>query len=84
MGNYERIYNTLDRLHERKTEINKQLDELETKLEEIEGTLDEDALRNSFMEKIDTLLEELWEVNVAIGECEGGLIELRQIDGEDY
>lgn len=84
MGNYERIYNTLDRLHERKKEINKQLDELETKLEEIENTLDEDKLREDIMIKIDSLMEELWDVNVAIGECEGGLIELRQIDGEDY
>lgn len=35
-------------------------------------------------EQIDQYVEQLHEINVAIGECEGYLAELRYIDGGDY
>ena len=49
----------------------KQIDELKKRRKEI-------------MNAIGTLYDELHDVEVEIGECEGYLAELRYIDGEDY
>ena len=42
------------------------------------------ARRKAIKEAIETLYDELHDVEVGIGECEGYLAELRYIDGEDY
>ena len=36
------------------------------------------------IERINELHEELYSIDIEIGECEGYLAELRYIDGEDY
>ena len=36
------------------------------------------------IEQINELHEELYNIDIEIGECEGYLAELRDIDGEDY
>ena len=36
------------------------------------------------IEQINELLEELYNIDIEIGECEGYLAELRDIDGEAY
>ena len=36
------------------------------------------------IERINELYEELYNIDIEIGECEGYLAELRYIDGEDY
>ena len=36
------------------------------------------------IERINELHEELYNIDIEIGECEGYLAELRYIDGEDY
>ena len=40
--------------------------------------------KQEIVEAIETLYEELHDVNVEIGECEGYIRELQYIDGEDY
>ena len=40
--------------------------------------------KKAIKEAIETLYDELHDVEVSIGECEGYLAELRYIDGEDY
>ena len=56
----------------------KMIDELEKRKAVINARI------KALYEQIDEYTEQLHEINVAIGECEGYLAELRSIDGEDY
>lgn len=56
MGNYERTYQRIAELKQRKKEL---------------------------QDKIEALMEELYNIEIGIGECEGYLAELRYIDGEE-
>lgn len=40
-------------------------------------------LKKEVQDKIEMLMEELYNINIGIGECEGYLAELRYIDGEE-
>lgn len=56
MGNYERAYQRIAELKQRKKEL---------------------------QDKVEALMEELRDIEIGIGECEGFLAELRYIDGEE-
>lgn len=74
MGNYERTYQRIDELEQRRKEIKVRIKEAE-------------RVRDRMIEELDahiaSLLEELYDTEVGIGECEGYLAELRYIDGEE-
>ena len=84
MGEYNRVYKIIAELKEQKKAIIKQIECLRDKLEEICNDPEEDRLYEETQAKIDNLYEDLWDVNVEIGECEGYIRELEYIDGERY
>ena len=82
MGEYNRVYKIIDELKAQKKAIIKQIECLRDKLEEICNDLEEDRLYEEIHAKIDNLYDDLWDVNIEIGECEGYIRELQYIDGE--
>lgn len=82
MGEYDRVYKMIDELKAQKKAIIKQIECLRDKLEEICNDPEEDKLYEEIHAKIDNLYDDLWDVNIEIGECEGYIRELQYIDGE--
>lgn len=82
MGEYNRVYKIIDELKTQKKAIIKQIECLRDKLEEICNEPEEDRLYEETHAKIDNLYDDLWDVNIEIGECEGYIRELEYIDGE--
>lgn len=82
MGEYNRVYKMIDELKAQKKAIIKQIECLRDKLEEICNDPEEDRLYEETHAKIDNLYDDLWDVNIEIGECEGYIRELQYIDGE--
>ena len=79
MSRCDRIYKIIDALKTQKKAIIKQIECLRDKLEEICNDPEEDRLYEEIHAKIDNLYDELWDVNMEIGECEVYIRELEYI-----
>ena len=82
MGEYDRVYKMIDELKARKKAIIAKIERAREILEEICNTPGEEQLYEDTHAKIDNLYDDLWDVNIEIGECEGYIRELQYIDGE--
>lgn len=79
MGKYDKIHKTINEFKAQKKEIIKQIECLRDKLEEICNDPEEDRLYEEIHAKIDNLYNDLWDVNLRIGECEVYIRELEYI-----